>query len=130
MRKKLQLLLIVLLMGTVGFAQNNKTTWPEMKKFHSMMAATFHPTEEGNFAPLKAKADSLVILSSLWLESAIPSTYKAEETKKALISLSIKCHAILKAVIAKFSDDKLKILIGEAHEIFHKIIGECVKPGS
>ena len=31
------------------------------------------------------------------------------------------------AVKANAADEKLKVLISDAHEIFHKIVGECKK---
>ena len=118
-----------LLFSSVTFAQSSKAVWAEMKTFHSFMAGTFHPAEEGNLAPLKQKADSLEITAKLWQASAIPANYKPVETKEALAQLVAKTTAINKALAAKESDDNLKKLIGEAHEIFHHIVGECRKEG-
>jgi translation elongation factor EF-Ts len=117
-----------------GFSQTRHDHWAEMKTFHSFMAATFHPAEIGNLAPLKAKADSLLIEAKLWQNSAIPAEYKPAETKAVLEELVKKCAEISetakidpKKVYQKIIDEKLNKLIGEAHEIFHKVIGECLK---
>ena len=98
-----------------------------MKTFHSLMAATFHPSEDGNLAPLKQKADSLAIVAKMWQASAIPSNYKPVETKSALENLVAKTTDINNAVAANKSDADLKKLIAEAHDIFHHIVGECKK---
>jgi hypothetical protein len=128
MNKKIKLLAIGLLATiTIAFAQTAKPQWAEMKTFHSFMSSTFHPAEEGNFAPLKAKADSLLITAKLWQASAIPSDFKPVETKAALKKLVFKCEQISKAVSAKQPDENLKVLISDAHDVFHTIVGECRK---
>ena len=114
----------------MSFAQTGKTTtapWAELKAFHALMSKTFHPSEEGNFAPLKAKADSLLIAAKAWQASKIPADYKPEETQETLAKLVKQCNLIAGAVAAKADDIKLKVLIADAHDIFHKIVGECKK---
>lgn len=125
-RIKLTAAVLYMLAGTT-FAQIKKAVWPQMKTFHSFMAATFHPSEEGNLMPLKQKADSLEITAKLWQSSVVPANYKPAETKAALEKLVAKTKAINNAVAAKESDGTLKKLIGEAHDIFHHIEGECKK---
>jgi hypothetical protein len=126
MNKQIKLLVATFCMlAATASAQTKKAVWPQMKTFHSFMASTFHPAEDGNLAPLKQKADSLEITAKLWQASAIPANYKPAETKAALENLVAKADAINKAVAAKERDDVLKKLITEAHEIFHHIVGEC-----
>lgn len=126
--KEIKLLMVALLLTcTAVFAQKEKSKWAEMKTFHSFMSSTFHPAEEGNLAPLKAKADSLLISAKLWQASLIPSDFKPAETKAALSKLVAKSESIQKAVAASQPDEKLKKLITEAHDIFHTIVGECRK---
>jgi hypothetical protein len=108
-------------------AQTQKPLWPQMKAFHSFMSGSFHPAEEGNLAPLKAKADSLYITAKLWSESAIPASFKPAETKAALAKLEAECAAIKAAVSDKKPDEALKKMITAAHDTFHHIVGECRK---
>jgi hypothetical protein len=119
--------LILTILPTFSFAQNKKPSWPEMKTFHSYMASTFHPAEEGNLEPLKAKADSLYISAIKWNESAIPSNFKPVETKAELTKLVTQCALIKEAVAGKKDDKELTKLITDAHEIFHKIVGGMSK---
>ena len=121
------IILMMALIPSICFAQKPKPSWPEMKTFHSYMASTFHPAEEGNLAPLKAKADSLYLSAKQWSESAIPTNFKPEETKTELTKLVAQCNIVKEAVSAKKDDKELTKLITEAHDIFHKIVGECQK---
>ena len=128
MYKRIKLMVVALMANIViANAQTAAPAWPQMKTFHSYMAATFHPAEEGNFGPLKSKSDSLLIVAKLWQDSPIPSNYKNEETKTALKKLVKQCESVNKAVIKKSPDEELKKEITEAHEIFHHIVGECKK---
>ena len=128
MKSIVRLVVIMLAMlPAVSFAQSSKTSWPEMKKFHSYMSSTFHPVEEGNFTPLKEKADSMLVAAKAWKASDIPATFKLEETKATLDKLVNQCENIVGAVKAKAADEKLIVLITDAHDIFHKITGECRK---
>ncbi len=127
--KKINLLLfaLVMLAGT-SFAQTQKAVWPEMKAFHAVMSSTFHPAEEGNLDPLKAKAESLYNASKTWYASEVPSDFKAEETKATLKKLMIECSDLWAAVAEKkLTDAQLKEMITKAHDTFHKVAGECRK---
>ena len=129
MKSIVRLVVIMLAMiPAISFAQTAKPApWIEMKAFHTLMAATFHPTEDGNFAPLKEKADSLLTAAKAWQASKIPADYKPTETKETLAKLVSQCTMIRDAVAAKAADVKLKVMIADAHETFHKIVGECKK---
>jgi len=118
---------LMILLPSLCFAQQAKPSWPEMKTFHSYMSSTFHPAEEGNLVPLKAKADSLLIVAQLWNQSAVPSNFKPDETKAELTKLVTQCTIVKEAVAAKKDDKELTKLITAAHDIFHKIVGECRK---
>ena len=48
-----------------------------------------------------------------------------DDVKAALKKLVIKCAAVSKGVQANLSNEKLKTLITDAHDVFHTIVGEC-----
>ena len=129
MKSIVRLIVILLAMlPAISFAQDSKKTgWPQMKTFHSFMSSTFHPTEDGNFKPLREKADSLLIAAKAWQASKIPANYKVEETTATLAELVIQCENIAGAVKTKAADEKLKVLISDAHDMFHKIVEKCRK---
>jgi hypothetical protein len=126
--KKISLLFFAFMMTCISFAQTKTAVWPEMGTFHELMSSTFHPAEEGNFAPLKEKAADLYRASKLWYSVDVPAEYNFKITKKTLEQLMIKCNDIWAEVASKTSSDvKLKTMITEAHDIFHKLSGECKK---
>lgn len=131
--KNILFLLLAISLTSFSFAQNSEvkdhsSVWPEMKAFHEVMAATFHPAEKGDLGPLKSKAAELYKAAKLWDGSTIPDDYNKKETAATLHQLLVKCNEIWSATTSeKSSDKKLMAMIDEAHEIFHKIMGVCKK---
>lgn len=127
MKKVVQLAVILMaLVPAIGFGQQSKVNWPELKTFHTLMSASFHPAEEGNFSPVRANAESLFNAARAWQKSAIPEEqFKTKETKAALKKLVIDCSALYKAVLANYTDAEILRLITQAHNTFHTIAEEC-----
>lgn len=113
--------------GKGGKGNKENKGWKEAKNFHHFMSGTFHPAEDGDFAPLRAKADSMYIAAVAWQVSAIPADYKEKETKEALTTLVSQTKAIAEAVKRNVDNADLLKMITEAHDTFHKIMGECRK---
>lgn len=121
-------ILICLVMALpFALSAQEKSGWKEQNVFHDLMSHTFHPSENGNLKPLKAKADSLVWSAKQWKASAIPSDFKPKETAEQLTKLVKQCVAIQSAVKAKKDDAALTAMIKEAHETFHTVVKECKK---
>jgi hypothetical protein len=126
MKQKIRLTVLALVaFVTTSFAQTKPAPWPEMKNFHHFMSTTFHPAEEGNFAPLKEKADSMLTAAKQWQAAAIPAGFKPKETKAALDKLVKQCTAIKEAVTTNAAEAELKKQITAAHDVFHTIVKEC-----
>ena len=126
MKKIFQLAVVLMaFVPAICFGQSDKKVWAELKTFHLLMSASYHPVEESNYAPLRTNAEQLYRAAKRWQQSEIPSNYRTAETKAALKNLHIKCAALYKAVAANKTDAELKMLITEAHDIFHNIEGEC-----
>lgn len=102
-----------------------KAEWKEMKDFHAVMSATFHPAEENNLQPLKEKAADLEAKAKLWQQSAVPAGFNALVTKPILNKLLQQCKLIKKSVNNKKPDTVLKEQITAAHETFHEITEKC-----
>ncbi len=127
MKKYLFAFTLIILGAGSTKAQTKAPDWKEQKQFHALMSGSFHPAEEGNFAPLKQKADSLLIVAKLWNASAIPSNYQPTKTKETLAVLVKNCSTLQQAVKENKTDAELKKIIAEAHDTFHKLVGECKK---
>lgn len=127
--KHISLMLMgVFLIAAISFAQTaKKLEWKEMKDFHEVMSAVYHPTEQGNFAPLKEKAIDLFKAAKVWRDSQVPSGLEVEKTKAILTKLLRKCREISNAVQVNTPDSQLKVMIVAAHDLFHQMAGECEK---
>ena len=117
--------LATVLLMTVSIGVAGETEWKEMEAFHTVMAVTFHPAEDGDLKPVREKAGELVAKARSWQESPVPQGYDHEKTAKSLKALVDKCNRVEAAVKAKGSDAELTTLITDAHDAFHAIIGEC-----
>lgn len=124
--KKLALALIVL--TSIQCVKAQHAEWKELDAFHEVMGKTFHPSEKGNLKPLREHSAELVSAVKALKSSPIPKGYKPAETKEVLNNLATKCETINKAVVAKKSDEDLKKLIFEAHELFHEVAEKCQNP--
>lgn len=130
--KKVQwtLLMLYLTFLTVAAYSQPANTWKEMEGFHTVMSTTFHPAEENNLQPLKEKAAALLAAAKTWKKSTVPQGYNAALSKPVLKRLVKQCSLINTAVNNRRSDAELKILVTEAHEIFHELKEKCKKPGT
>jgi len=99
--------------------------WVELEDYHSFMAATFHPADEGDVAPLKEKARGMADAAVVLENSTIPDHY-GEEVKDILKRLREGSEAIAKKVEeGKASDKELIADIVALHEVFHEVHGAC-----
>lgn len=127
--KKVQILFLMLILSSltlVIYAQ--EASWNNMQEFHTVMGKTFHASEDDNLKPLRENAVDLLSKAIAWQKSTVPPGYKAPITKPILKRLVKQCKKINEAVNTNQSDAELKIMITEAHEIFHEIKEKCLKP--
>lgn len=109
-------------------AQTSAKDWKELKAFHSVMAATFHPSEEGNLQPIKERSGEMVEKAKLLATSKVPDEFNKPEMLaaiKELVAGSEKLDAMIKA---KATDEEITKFLSGLHDTFHKIVGLC-QPG-
>ncbi|MEY2949631.1 MAG: hypothetical protein ACO388_08875 [Saprospiraceae bacterium] len=100
--------------------------WDEaMDSYHDVMAATFHPAEENNLAPLKERYKELADQSISWGEIAIPEKHQGKELENRLEELKSQSVALSEMVEGGSSDEDLKEAIIALHDVFHGIMGAC-----
>ena len=100
--------------------------WDEaMDSYHDVMAATFHPAEENNLAPLKERYKELVDQSISWGEVTIPEKHQGKELENRLEELKSQSVALSEMVEGGSSDEDLKEAIIALHDVFHGIMGAC-----
>ncbi|NUM32261.1 MAG: hypothetical protein HUU47_08055 [Bacteroidetes bacterium] len=111
--------------STLLKAQEKKTEWKEKNDFHSVMSATFHPSEEGNLEPIKNRSGELVESAKAWMNSTPPKEFDNPKVKKTLKKLYKNSVALDKMIKNKASDEKIKTSLSKLHDIFHQIVEIC-----
>lgn len=106
-------------------AQSTFEKWPAIKEFHEIMSQTFHPAEEGNFAPIKARSQEMMTKASLLLTSDIPAAFKKVAILASVGRLEIQSKELHKLVSSGSTDDVILKSISELHDTFHEIVGLC-----
>jgi actin-related protein len=119
------LIAIVILAANSVKAQSAFEKWPAIKAFHEVISQTFHPSEEGNLQPIKARSEELAQRAEDILKMDIPAEYKTKEILFSAEKLQIKAKALHKMVVLKSPDADIKKALSEVHDIFHEIVGLC-----
>ncbi len=121
-------LLVTLFIGLLAVqsnAQDKFVAWPALGDFHKVMSATFHPTEQGNFDPVKQRSGELVDKAAMLEKSAIPTQFDKPEIRTALTTLKVKARALNKIVLKKAKNEKINAALASVHDTFHAIVGLC-----
>ncbi len=99
--------------------------WAELENYHEIMSQTFHPAEEGKFAPIRKLAGELATRAQKWLESTPPKIYDAPEIRAILVKLNRESKALADSIANGTSDEQIKKYLTALHDRFHEIMGAC-----
>jgi len=102
-----------------------KDSWPALKDFHKVMSQTFHPSETGDFKPLRTRSNEFLAKALLLKNSIPPVSLNKPAIQAAMDKLVKESSEIQKAVQKNAKDETLKKLIVQAHDTFHVIQGLC-----
>lgn len=106
-------------------AQSTFEKWPAIKNFHGVMSQTFHPAEEGDFAPIKARSEEMMTKASLVVKSDIPASFKTDAIVASAGRLESKSAALHKLVTSGATNDVIFKSLNDLHDTFHEIVGLC-----
>jgi hypothetical protein len=125
--KKISFLIVLFIAvaASKANAQDIFTAWPALGDFHGVMAATFHPSEKGNFDPVKQRSGEMVDKAALLTKSAIPAQYNKPEIKTAVAELNKRTTELNGLIMKNAKDEKINKSIIQVHDAFHKIVGLC-----
>ena len=105
-------------------AQSTFDKWPAIKEFHEVMSQTFHPVEEGDFAPIKARSEEMMKKAAL-LQTDIPKEFKTDSILASVGKLEKNSKELHEIVTSGATNDVILKSITELHDIFHEIVGLC-----
>lgn len=125
--KKLKALLILALvvMANSVSAQSTFDKWPAIKEFHDVMSATFHPAEDGNLAPIKARSEEMMTKAAALLKATKPVEFRTKAILDASEKLKSQSLGLNALIMANGSDAAIVKELTEMHDIFHEIVGLC-----
>jgi hypothetical protein len=127
MKKILFLLMVIIIVAGTAVVQAQKAKWTEMEAFHTTMAQTFHPAEEGKLEPVKTRSQEILDKASTWKSSKAPEGYDQKAVKKPLAKLVKGAKELNKLVKENAPDATIKEKISSLHDVFHQIMEKCEK---
>lgn len=130
MKRKLALITIMVsaFAVTTTFGQTpitGQTQWAEKNEFHKVMSQTYHPTEEGNFEPIRSRVGEMYDKAVAWMNSTAPKEFDKPEVKSTLKELTGQIIALKAMIEKKATNEELKPKMEALHDTFHKIVGLC-----
>lgn len=105
--------------------QSKFDAWPELKSFHAVMSQTFHPMEDGDFAPIRARSGEMYERAKALHKSKLPAEFDRPEIRAAVAELKKGSKALHKQIKKKASDEEVTASLSALHDVFHKIVGLC-----
>jgi hypothetical protein len=106
-------------------AQSVTEKWPAIKEFHEVMSQTFHPAEEGNLAPIKARSEEMMVKAAAILKSDIPEEFKTPSILASAEKLQLKSKKLHELISSNAADEVIVKRLTDLHETFHQIVGLC-----
>lgn len=97
----------------------------KQEAFHTFMAATFHPAEEDNLAPLREQHADMATAAKELAQTDIPAKYADKNLNQQLSNLVAGTKEISQMVEDGAEDAELKQAIFDLHGVFHDIMGAC-----
>ena len=122
---KVFLVLALIVVANSVSAQSTFEKWPAIKEFHEVMSQTFHPAEEGNLAPIKARSEEMMNKATMLLKSDIPTEFRTDAILASAERLQLKSKALHKLVKSNGTDAAIVKSITDLHDTFHQIVGLC-----
>jgi len=109
-----------------GMKEHETTKWKEMDAFHAVMHTVVHPaTEQGDLAPLRARAADLTVAAKAWAGSAAPATCAGDATSKEVAGIATSSEALAAKVKSGASDAELKASLTALHTAFEALERHC-----
>jgi len=125
MKTKAFVILVFALTMNALSAQTTFDKWPAIKEFHTVISQTYHPSEEGNLEPVKARSGELYDKAMALLVTDIPAEFRTKNIISSAEKLQVKSRALHKLVLSKAPDAEITKSLSDLHDTFHEIVGLC-----
>ncbi|MBL7979180.1 MAG: hypothetical protein JNN12_12645 [Bacteroidetes Order II. Incertae sedis bacterium] len=110
-------------------AQSLFGNWPELGLYHDVLSTTFHPSENGDTAPIKAKSGELASWAQKVAGKPIPTPYDTRPMRKTIQKLkkeSVKMDRMVRK--GRASEAAIIAQLSKTHDVFHEVIRLSKEP--
>lgn len=125
MKKISGLLLVLFCSVQLSFAGSGMSKWPALKAVHNVISQTYHPSEEGNLVPVKARANELYSKAQILLKSKIPKEFDNDKVREAAGMLEKEARRLQLMIKENVGDPEIKEQLSLVHDTLHDIVGLC-----
>jgi hypothetical protein len=109
--------------------QHASSGWKEMDAFHLLMMETWHPAEQNDLKPLRAKVTQLSAAARAWGEAAAPAPCATPGIKQGIAAIAMGTSALTAKVKTDGKDEDLKAALKAIHDRFEVIEKTCKPVG-
>ncbi len=102
-----------------------RETWKELNAFHEVMAQTFHPSEKGDLAPIRARSGEFLEKAKALQAGKIPASFDTPEIHKSIDALVKGAGELNDMIRKRASDAAVTKKLADLHDVFHTIVGLC-----
>ena len=99
--------------------------WKELDEFHDVMSQTFHPSEDGDLAPIKARAGEMASKAKVLADSKVPSQFSNPKMKETLQKLVTGSEGLANLINTNASDAEITSSLSDLHDVFHTVMMLC-----
>ena len=129
MKKLIYLFLTVSLatlfsMSSNAQAESKYLSWGELSDFQNAFAATYYPSQAGNFETIRSRADELSKIA-MSLSGSVPKPFNSEEMTAAIKDLQKQTDAILASVKNNAKDEAINPHMKDLNTALEKVKSLC-----
>lgn len=123
--KKLFLLAFICIGMQTLSAQSLVEKWKPFSEYHELLSNTFHPSEEGDFGPIKQFSQELNSKAEALNISTLPQEFKNPKVESNLVILKKQTKLVNDLVKNKAPNAEIMRAFEDLHDIFHRIVLLC-----
>jgi hypothetical protein len=120
--KKLFLITLLFLGMQTIVAQTIVEKWKPFSEYHQLLSNTFHPSEEGDFGPIKQFSGELNRKAEALDITSIPKEFKTPKIESTVTLLKKQTKFVDELVKVKAPNAEIMRAFEDLHDIFHRIV--------
>ncbi len=101
--------------------------WEALDAFHDVISATWHPAENGDLGPIKARSAELAQAARALEKAEVPSQFDPERLALGRRQLRKDSVALHRLVQRGGGDAEIKAALKALYGVFHQVMGECME---